>query len=117
MIYILGMSTQVVIGTSLMQVLFVSIVSTIMHAHVNQTVDVILSAFLLFGGVFGVQAGAFLAQKISGEVIRMMLGILIFSLCVFFIFKLLVNPNLIYVIRVYKMRFLIFTLIFFYFNK
>ena len=38
MIYILGMSTQVVIGTSLMQVLFVSIVSTIMHAHVNQTV-------------------------------------------------------------------------------
>ena len=58
MIYVLGMSTQVVIGTSLMQVLFVSIVSTIMHSYVNQTVDVILSGFLLFGGVFGVQAGA-----------------------------------------------------------
>ena len=99
MIYILGMSTQVVIGTSLMQILFVSIVSTVMHAHVNQTVDVILSGFLLFGGVFGVQAGAFLVQKISGEVIRMLLGILIFSLCVFLFSKLLVNPNLLYVLE------------------
>ena len=102
MIYILGMSTQVVIGTSLMQVLFVSIVSTIMHAQVNQTVDVILSGFLLFGGVFGVQAGAFIVQKISGEVIRMLLGILIFSLCVFLFSNLLIDPNLFYVIEFLK---------------
>ena len=73
-----------------MQVLFVSIVSTIMHAHVNQTVDVILSGFLLFGGVLEFNAGAFLVQKISGEVIRMMLGMLIFSLCIFLFSKLLV---------------------------
>ncbi len=96
MIYILGMSTQVVIGTSLMQVLFVSVISTIMHAHVNQTVDVILSGFLLFGGVFGVQAGALIVQKISGEVIRMLLGILIFSLCVFLFSNLLLDPKLLY---------------------
>ena len=80
-----------------MQVLFVSIVSTIMHAYVNQTVDVILSSFLLFGGVFGVQAGTLLVQKISGEVIRMLLGILIFSLSIFLFSKLLINPNLLYV--------------------
>ena len=102
MIYILGMSTQVVIGTSLMQVLFVSIVSTIMHSYVNQTVDVILSAFLLFGGVFGVQAGAFIVQKISGEIIRMLLGLLIFSLCVFLFSKLLVDPSLLYLIEFLK---------------
>ena len=99
MIYILGMSTQVVIGTSLMQVLFVSIVSTIMHSQVNQTVDVILSGFLLFGGVFGVQAGAFIVQKISGEIIRMLLGILIFSLCVFLFSNLLIDPSLLYVVE------------------
>ena len=58
MIYLLGMSTQVVIGTSLMQILFVSITSTIMHAYINQTVDVILSGLLLLGGVLGVQMGA-----------------------------------------------------------
>ena len=102
MIYILGMSTQVVIGTSLMQVLFVSIVSTIMHSQVNQTVDVILSGFLLFGGVFGVQAGALIVQKISGEIIRMLLGILIFSLCVFLFSKLLIDPGLLYVIEFLK---------------
>ena len=99
MIYILGMSTQVVIGTSLMQVLFVSIVSTIMHAYVNQTVDVILAGFLLFGGVFGVQAGAVIVQKVSGEIIRLLLGILIFSLCVFLLSKLLIDPSLLFILE------------------
>ena len=96
MIYILGMSTQVVIGTSLMQVLFVSITSTIMHAYVNQTVDVILAAFLLLGGVFGVQLGAVLVQRISGEVIRMLLGVIIVSLCLFMFSNFVINPNFFY---------------------
>lgn len=96
MIYILGMSTQVVIGTSLMQVLFVSITSTIMHAYVNQTVDFILAAFLLLGGVFGVQLGAVLVQKISGEVIRMLLGVIIVLLCLFMFSNFVINPNYLY---------------------
>ncbi len=96
MIYILGMSTQVVIGTSLMQVLFVSITSTIMHAYVNQTVDFILAAFLLLGGVFGVQIGAVLVQKISGEVIRMLLGVIIVLLCLFMFSNFVINPNYLY---------------------
>lgn len=102
MIYLLGMSTQVVIGTSLMQVLFVSITSTIMHAYVNQTVDVILSAFLLFGGVFGVQMGTILVQRISVELIRMLLGILIISLCLFLFSKFLINPDLKFIVEFLK---------------
>ncbi len=102
MIYILGMSTQVVIGTSLMLVLSVSIVSTIMHAYVNQTVDVILAGFLLFGGVFGVQAGALIVQRVSGEIIRMLLGILIFSLSIFLFTNLLIDPNLLFVLEFLK---------------
>ena len=102
MIYLLGMSTQVVIGTSLMQVLFVSITSTIMHAYVNQTVDVILSSLLLFGGVLGVQMGALIVQKISGEVLRMLLGIIIICLCLFLISNLIINPNSIYVLDIVR---------------
>ena len=101
-IYLLGMSTQVVIGTSLMQVLFVSITSTIMHAYVNQTVDVILSSLLLFGGVLGVQMGALIVQKISGEVLRMLLGIIIICLCLFLISNLIINPYSIYVLDIIR---------------
>ena len=96
MIYLLGMSTQVVIGTSLMQILFVSITSTIMHAYVNQTVDIVLSSFLLFGGVFGVQMGAFIVQRISGEVLRMLLGIIIVGLGLFLLSELILDPKLIF---------------------
>jgi len=102
MIYLLRMSTQVVIGTSLMQVLFVSITSTIMHAYVNQTVDVILAAFLLFGGVFGVQVGAIIVQRISGELIRMLLGIIIISLCLFMSSEFIVNPDLKFIVEFIK---------------
>ena len=102
MIYLLGMSTQVVIGTSLMQVLFVSITSTVMHAYVNQTVDIILSSLLLFGGVFGVQMGALIVQKISGEVLRMLLGIIIICLCLFLISDLIIDPKSIFMLDIVK---------------
>ncbi len=102
MIYLLGMSTQVVIGTSLMQVLFVSITSTIMHAYVNQTVDIILSSLLLFGGVLGVQMGALIVQKISGEVLRMLLGIIIICLCLFLISELIIDPKFKFIMDVIK---------------
>ena len=98
MIYLLGMSTQVVIGTSLMQVLFVSITSTIMHAYVNQTVDIILSGLLLVGGVLGVQMGALIVQRISGEVLRMLLGIIIISLCMFLVSELVIDPKFIFIL-------------------
>ena len=102
MIYLLGMSTQVVIGTSLMQILFVSITSTVMHAYVNQTVDIILSCLLLIGGVFGVQMGALIVQKISGEVLRMLLGIIIICLCLFLISELFIEPKFIFLLDIIR---------------
>ena len=102
MIYLLGMSTQVVIGTSLMQILFVSITSTVMHAYVNQTVDIILSCLLLIGGVFGVQMGALIVQKISGEVLRMLLGIIIICLCLFLMSELLIEPKFIFLLDIMR---------------
>ena len=81
-----------------MQILFVSITSTIMHAYINQTVDVILSGLLLLGGVLGVQMGAFVVQRVSGEVLRMLLGIIIFCLCLFLIYELVIDPKYIFIL-------------------
>ncbi len=82
MIYILGMPTQVVIGTSLMQITFVTAVATILHAAVNHTVDVILSMLLLLGAVAGVQMGSRMVQRLPGEQLRFLLGILVVIMAV-----------------------------------
>ena len=58
MIYLIGMPTQVVVGTSLFQITFVTAVTTFLHAVSNQTVDVILALALIVGGVFGAQLGS-----------------------------------------------------------
>ncbi|MED5368331.1 MAG: sulfite exporter TauE/SafE family protein [Pseudomonadota bacterium] len=74
MIYLLRMPTNVVIGTSLFQIIFVSAAVTIMHAVKNQTVDVVLATILIIGGVVGAQIGAPHRQKLRGEQIRAMLA-------------------------------------------
>ena len=81
MIYLLGMSTQVVIATSLMQILFVSITSTIMHAYINQTVDVVLAALMILGGVIGAQLGARLGNVLKAEYLRGVLAIIVLIVC------------------------------------
>jgi len=58
MIYFIGMPTAVVVGTSLFQITFVSALTTFLHAVNNETVDVILAAILIAGGVVGAQWGS-----------------------------------------------------------
>ncbi|HYE00159.1 MAG TPA: sulfite exporter TauE/SafE family protein, partial [Alphaproteobacteria bacterium] len=67
MIYVLGMPTSVVVGTSLFQIIFVTANVTFLQAYENQTVDVILALLLLVGGVVGAQFGARLGAKLRGE--------------------------------------------------
>jgi uncharacterized membrane protein YfcA len=71
MIYLLGMSAQVVVGTSLLQILFVTTVTTIVHATTTRSVDVVLAGLLLLGSVIGAQYGVRLAQKMKPELLRM----------------------------------------------
>lgn len=77
MIYILGMSARVVVGTSLFQILFVTIASTMVHAVTTKAVDIVLAALLLIGGVIGAQIGTRLAQKVKPEKLRMLLAIIV----------------------------------------
>ncbi|MFC0588501.1 sulfite exporter TauE/SafE family protein [Novosphingobium aquiterrae] len=77
MLYILGMSAGVVVGTSLFQILFVTMATTMMHAMTTRAVDVVLAVLLLIGSVSGAQIGAQLAQKIPAERLRFVLAALV----------------------------------------
>jgi hypothetical protein len=79
MIYLLGMSAQVVVGTSLLQILFVTAATTLVHATTTQSVDIVLAVLLLLGSVVGAQYGARFAQKMKPELLRMFLAIVVLA--------------------------------------
>ena len=79
MIYLLGMSTSVVVGTSLLQILFVTAATTLIHATTTKSVDIVLAVLLLFGSVIGAQYGARFAQKAKPELLRMVLAIIVLA--------------------------------------
>ncbi len=93
MIYLLGMPTQVVIGTSLFQIIFVTANTTFLQATVNQTVDVVLALLLLMGSVFGAQVGARVGAKLRGEQLRGLLALLVIGVCLRLAFDLIVTPT------------------------
>ena len=67
MVYILGMPTSVVVGTSLFQIIFVTANSTFFQAYLNQTVDIVLAALMILGGVIGAQIGVRIGSKLKAE--------------------------------------------------
>ena len=99
MIYILGMPTQIVVGTSLLQIVFVTGVATILHSYVNQTVDVMLSSLLLLGAVIGAQIGTKIMVHLNGEQIRFLLSVIILLVAFVLIGEVVVTPNEMFVIE------------------
>ena len=93
MIYLLGMPTKVVVGTSLFQIIFVTAFTTIMHATTNFTVDVGLAVLLLVGGVIGAQIGARIGVKLKAEQLRILLSIMVLGVCVKLGLELLIQPS------------------------
>jgi uncharacterized protein len=79
MIYLLGMPTQVVVGTSLFQVIFVTANVTILQAVQNRTVDVVLAMLLLIGGVAGAQFGVRIGSRLPAERLRLFLAIMVLA--------------------------------------
>jgi uncharacterized protein len=77
MLYLLGMGTQVVVGTSLFQTLFVTATATMVHATTTKAVDIVLAALLLLGSVAGAQVGARFASKVKPEYLRMALAVIV----------------------------------------
>ncbi|MFL6857009.1 MAG: sulfite exporter TauE/SafE family protein [Allosphingosinicella sp.] len=99
MIYLLGMSAQVVVGTSLLQILAVTAATTIIHATTTKSVDVVLAALLLAGSVIGAQFGARLAQKAKPELLRMFLAIIILAVALRMAIGLGWRPDEIYTVQ------------------
>ena len=79
MIYVLGMATMVVVGTSLFQILFVTAATTLVHATTTKSVDIVLAVLLLVGSVIGAQVGARLTQRVKPELLRMFLAIIVLA--------------------------------------
>ena len=96
MIYLLGMPTSVVVGTSLFQIVFVTANVTLLQAINNQTVDVVLALLLLIGGVIGAQLGAKFGARLRGEQLRVLLGLVVLAVCARVAFGLVVPPDDLY---------------------
>ncbi|MDN2567784.1 sulfite exporter TauE/SafE family protein [Aquibium sp. A9E412] len=96
LIYLLKVPTNVVIGTSLFQIIFVAAFTTIVHSTANQTVDVVLAFLLMVGGVAGAQYGAKVGQKLRGEQLRALLAILVLAVALRLAFDLFVAPASLY---------------------
>ena len=93
MIYMLGMRTSMVVGTSLLQIIFVTANVTFLQAISTQTVDVVLAILLLIGAVVGAQFGSQFAVKLKGEQLRGLLALLVVSVCLKLAFDLVVTPD------------------------
>lgn len=96
MIYLLKMPTNVVIGTSLYQIVFVTAFATIMQATTNQSVDIVLAFLLMSGGVIGAQYGARIGQKLRGEQLRALLAMLVLAVGLRLAIELFVTPDDLY---------------------
>ena len=98
MLYILGMSAGVVVGTSLFQILFVTMATTMMHALTTRAVDVVLALLLLIGSVSGAQIGAQFAQKASPVRLRLMLALIVLGVAFRMVLGLMWHPDDIYTV-------------------
>ena len=92
MIYLLGMPTRIVVGTSLFQTIFVTANVTFLQAVQNQTVDVILAFVLLIGGVIGAQVGGRVGARLSTEYLRVALAVLVLLLGIRLSIELVSTP-------------------------
>jgi uncharacterized membrane protein YfcA len=99
LIYLLRVPTSTVIGTSMVLTLFTMLFATLLHAVTNHLVDAVLALILMVGGVAGAQFGARAGQKIRGEQLRLLLGLLILAVGIRFAVELVIRPEELFTIR------------------
>ncbi|MEO8723488.1 MAG: sulfite exporter TauE/SafE family protein [Sphingobium sp.] len=100
MIYLLGMTTQVVVGTSLFQILFVTMAATMVHSLTTKAVDIVLAILLLIGSVTGAQVGTRLSRTIKPEYLRMILAFIVLVIAIRMALGLGWQPDEIYSVQV-----------------
>ncbi|QFT76973.1 sulfite exporter TauE/SafE family protein [Erythrobacter sp. THAF29] len=98
MLYLLGMSGNVVVGTSLFQILFVTMVTTMTHALTTKAVDIVLAGLLLLGSVMGAQFGTQIAMKARPEILRFVLAAIVIVVALRMLYGLGIQPDEIYTV-------------------
>ncbi len=98
MIYVLGMPTAIVVGTSLFQTIFVTANVTFLQAVQNQTVDVVLALLLIAGGVIGAQIGGRMGARLPAEHMRVLLATIVLAVCGRLVWELVARPEDLYAI-------------------
>lgn len=102
MIYLIGMSTDVVIGTSLFQTVFVTANVTVLQAITTQSVDIVLVLILLIGGVIGAQFGVRIGSRLASEQIRILLALLVLAVGLRVLYELVATPADLYSIDAFS---------------
>ncbi len=102
MIYVLGMPTSVVVGTSLFQIIFVTANVTILQSVQTQTVDFLLAGLLLLGAVVGAQFGTRVGALLRGEQLRGLLALMVLAVCLKLGFDLVITPSDLYSVEIMK---------------
>lgn len=100
MIYLLGMPTNIVIGTSLFQIIFITANVTFLQAITTQTVDILLALLLIAGSVFGVQIGIRIGDKLPADYLRGLLAVVVLSVAIKLAFTLFTTPADIYSVSI-----------------
>jgi uncharacterized protein len=103
MIYLLRMPTNIVIGTTIFQIIFITAVVTVLHATLSGTLDVVLALILAAGGVIGGQFGVRAGQKLRGEQLRALLGLMVLAVAIRLLFDLVLTPSELYSITPERM--------------
>jgi len=92
MIYILRMPTNVVMGTSLAQIIAVTAITTVLQSTSNYAVDIILAGLLVIGGVVGAQLGVRAGAKLRGEQLRLLLAVIVLTVAAGLAWQLIAPP-------------------------
>jgi uncharacterized membrane protein YfcA len=100
MIYLLRMPTNIVMGTSLVQIVFITAVTTVLQSINNHAVDAMLALILILGGVVGAQLGVRAAAKLRGEQLRLLLALTVLAVALRLLFGLVARPHDLYSVSV-----------------
>lgn len=93
LIYLFRVPSNVVVGTSLIQIVATMAVATVLHAVTNHSVDAVLAVILMVGGVIGAQFGARIGQNMRGDQLRALLGLLVLAVAIRFLTDLIATPD------------------------
>jgi uncharacterized membrane protein YfcA len=96
MIYLLRMPTNVVMGTSLVQIIAVTAVTTVLQATSNYAVDIVLALLLIGGGVVGAQLGVRAGAKLRGEQLRLLMAVVVLTVAIVLLYRLVARPDDVY---------------------